>query len=285
MLKNILIIGGDSRQLYMADYFENNDYSVSIYGLPEKNRVNINDIKKSMKESDIIIFPLPISKDSKTFYSIVPMKESVDDIIQNISENHIVFGGMINKGIETKIKKKTNSVYDYFKSEDVTVRNTVPTVQGILKVIFDNVEYTVNSSKCAVFGYGRVGAITADVLKSLGAKVTVCARKKSAVSTAKIKGMNGVYIKDFHDFANDFDIIINTVPTVLIDRRILEKIKKDCLIIDVASSPYGVDFAAAYELGIKALQCPSLPGKVAPRTAGEIIADAIISVIKEENHG
>ena len=115
------------------------------------------------------------------------------------------------------------------------------------------------------------------MLKSLGAKVTVCARKKSAVSTAEIKGMKGVFIKDFMKIANDFDIIINTVPTVVINRDILENIKKDCLIIDVASSPYGVDFASAYELGIKALQCPSLPGKVAPKTAAKYMKRIIVN--------
>ena len=57
------------------------------------------------------------------------------------------------------------------------------------------------------------------------------------------------------------------------------------MIIDIASSPYGTDFAAANNLGIKAMQCPSLPGKVAPKTAGKIIADGILNIIKEENYG
>ena len=82
-------------------------------------------------------------------------------------------------------------------------------------------------------------------------------------------------------FASETNIIINTVPSVIIDRKILEKLNKNCIIIDVASAPYGTDFAVASEFGINAIQCPSLPGKVAPKTAGEIIADLLQGFITQ----
>ena len=281
--KNIIIIGGDRRQQYMADYFENAGFDVSVYGLPEKNRKCVIDIKSAINKSDIIILPLPVTKDDKFVSSQTPVKETVDEIISCINENHYVFAGMINKGLEAKILKKTNKLFDYFKREDVTIKNTIPTAQGIIKTMIDNIEYTIHSSNCAVFGYGRVGKVTADMLSSLGADVTVCARKNADIAAAEIKGMKGCFISNFHNISNKFDIMINTVPAIVIDRKILENVKKDCLIIDVASSPYGTDFTAAFELGLHAVQCPSLPGKVAPKTAGKIIADAIINILKEEN--
>lgn len=284
-IKSFLIIGGDSRQLYMADYLESLGYAVSIYGLPEENRKCTKDVKALISENDAVILPLPVSKDGKFVFSLVPMKETVDDIISCLNENHIVFGGMFNKGTETKISKKGVKFYDYFRREDVTVMNTVPTVQGILKVIIDNIDYTIHSSKCAVFGYGRVGRITADILKSLGADVTVCARKYGDTAVAACKGIKGCFINDFNRIAGEFDIIINTVPAIVINRNIIERLSKNCLIIDVASAPFGTDFAAAAELGIKALQCSSLPGKVAPKTAGKIISDGILNILREEDYG
>lgn len=284
-LNNILIIGGDSRQQYMADYFENMNFNVSIYGLPEKKRKCVKDVKSAIQQNDIIILPLPVTKDGKYISSQIPMKETIDDIIGCINEKHLVFAGMIGKGLETKIAKKTAKIFDYFKREDVTIKNTIPTAQGILKTMIDNIEYTIHSSKCAVFGYGRVAKVTADILSSIGADVTVCVRKNADIAAAEIKGLNGCMISDFHNISHDFDIIINTVPSVVINRKILENVRPDCLIIDVASAPYGTDFAAAFELGLNAVQCPSLPGKVAPKTAGKIIADAIISILKEENYG
>lgn len=283
--KNILIIGGDSRQIYMADYLQSKDYNVSVYGIPEKRIECVKNLKEEILNTNIIILPLPLTKDGKHLFSIVPMKETIDDIIACLDKKHFVFGGMISKGTEAKMLKKSAKVFDYFNREEVTVKNTVPTAQGILKAMIDNIEYTINSSKCAVFGYGRVAKTTADVLHSLGAEVTVCARKTGDIAAAEIKGMHGCFINDFHNISNQYDVIINTVPSVVVDRKILENVREDCLIIDVASAPYGTDFAVAYELGLNAMQCPSLPGKVAPKTAGRIIADAIINILREENYG
>lgn len=283
MKNKILIIGGDSRQLYMADYLESNGCEVMIYALPEKNRECVHNLGEAVKSSDVIIFPLPVSKDGKNIFAITPHGITVENAIRYINENHIVFGGMIDKSTNQKLLKKTDKINDYFRDEEVTLRNTIPTVQGILKIIIDNIEYTVCGCRIAVFGYGRTGKLTAETLKALGAKVTVCARKKADIVSARVRGMRGCYISDFHNQANEIDIIVNTIPSVIINRSILENLNRNCLIIDVASAPYGTDFAVASELGINAMQCPSLPGKIAPKTAGEIIANAIINTLKEEN--
>lgn len=282
---NFLIIGGDSRQIYLSEYLKKLGKNVFIYGLAEKSLKCVNDLKATIVGCDVIIFPLPVSKDNKSVFSVVTMKESLEEILNCIGEEKLVFGGMVTKGMESKLKKNGAKVFDYYKREDVTLMNTVPTVQGILKEIFENIDYTVHSSRCAVFGYGRVAKITADVLRSLGADVTVCVRKGSDISLAQINGLKGCYICDFFKFSNDFDILINTVPSLVIDRKILENVNKNCLIIDVASAPFGTDFSTAFEFGIKALQCPSLPGKVAPKTAGEIIGNGIINIMKEEGYG
>lgn len=281
----LLIIGGDSRQLYMADYLESLGFKISIYGLPDSKRKNEFDLKSAIEECDGIIFPLPISKDGKYPSTVVPIKETLDEMLPFITAEKPVFGGMINRGIKSKFEKRNIKIYDYFEREDVTVMNTIPTAQGILKTLIDNIEYTIHSSKCAVFGFGRVARVTADVLKSVGANVTVCARKNGDLASANVLGMESCKISEFYKIAHEFNIIINTVPSVVIDRKILKNVRPDCLIIDVASAPFGTDFAAACELGLNAMQCSSLPGKVAPKTAGKIIADGILNIIMEEQYG
>lgn len=284
-INSFIIIGGDSRQLYMAEYLDALGFDTSIYGLPEIKQKCISDIKYTINEKDAVILPLPVTKDGKYIFSVVPMKETADEIVSYIKPEQPVFAGMISKGLEGKIKKKDAKVYDYFRREEVTVMNTVPTVQGILKAIIDNIDYTILSSNCAVFGYGRVAKATADILSSIGAQITVCARKYGDLALAATKGYDGCMINDFYKFANKFNIIINTVPSLVIDKKILDNVRKDCLIIDVSSAPFGTDFAAAYELGLNAIQCASLPGKVAPKSAGKIIAEGILNIIKEEYDG
>ena len=47
------------------------------------------------------------------------------------------------------------------------------------------------------------------------------------------------------------DVVFNTIPPVVLTREILEKMAKEALIIDIASSPGGVDFQAAADLNIR----------------------------------
>lgn len=54
------------------------------------------------------------------------------------------------------------------------------------------------------------------------------------------------------------------------------------MVIDLASAPGGVDFEAASRRGIKSIQALSIPGKVAPKTAGSIIKSTIYDIINEE---
>lgn len=281
---NFLLIGGDNRQLYIADHLEKNGKNVSVYALPEINRKCIKNLKKELGTYDAVVFPLPVSKDGIHPFTVVPVKETLDDIVSLLHENMLVFAGKSGSGFESKVLSKGVELFDYFRREDVTVMNTVPTVQGILKVIFENIDYTVHSCSCAVFGYGRVAKVASDILSSLGADVTVCVRKGEDIALAEVNGLRGCYISEFYKTADEFDIIINTVPSMVIDRKTLENVRKDVLIIDVASAPFGTDFAAAYEFGINAFQCSSLPGKVAPKTAGRIIADGIINILKEEGY-
>ena len=59
----------------------------------------------------------------------------------------------------------------------------------------------------------------------------------------------------------DFEYIFNTIPTMVLTRPCLEKMRQDSLIIDIASNRVGVDYEAADSLQRAALFCPGLPGK------------------------
>ena len=67
------------------------------------------------------------------------------------------------------------------------------------------------------------------------------------------------------------------------DEARLWKLQSDALIIDLASKPGGVDFDTASRLGRKTVWALSLPGKVAPITAGDMIACTIRNILKERS--
>ena len=79
----------------------------------------------------------------------------------------------------------------------------------------------------------------------------------------------------------DYDFIFNTIPALVLTAPLLKKMKPQVTIIDIASAPGGVDFAAASELNLCARLAPGLPGKYAPASSARAIKETIEIMLKE----
>ena len=90
---------------------------------------------------------------------------------------------------------------------------------------------TVHGSKIAVTGFGRTSRVLVHMLKGLGADVTVVARSYGDLAFAEIQGCRPVTFEDLDKAAVKLDIIINTVPSLVIDEQILRSLKKDCMVV------------------------------------------------------
>ena len=75
--------------------------------------------------------------------------------------------------------------------------------------------------------------------------------------------------------------IFNTVPTRVMTKEILESVPKNCILIDLASAPGGIDLAAAQELGLRTVWGTALPGKCTPESAGWILAQTVEDFLEE----
>ncbi|MBO5797518.1 MAG: NAD(P)-binding domain-containing protein, partial [Clostridia bacterium] len=139
---------------------------------------------------------------------------------------------------------------------------------------------TLRGARCLVTGYGRVGRALASLLCAMGARVTVAARRCADRAAATTGGCEAVDTAALAE-AGDFDVIFNTVPVQLFDGELLKKLNRSTLLIDLASRPGGVDFSAAAALQMKTVWALSLPGRVAPKTAGEIIKHTLCNMLKE----
>ena len=60
----------------------------------------------------------------------------------------------------------------------------------------------------------------------------------------------------------------------------LKLFNKNVLIIDVASTPGGINKESANKLGLKVITALGIPGKEMPRTAGKYIKETIDKLIK-----
>ena len=138
-----------------------------------------------------------------------------------------------------------------------------------------------------VVGYGRIGKLLADLLHLMGANVTVAARKETDLALARMHGCQTNLIREKNDrsvlsLSTQYHVILNTVPVCLFDEDTLRTMEAETVLIDLASAPGGIDYDAANRLGLKTIVALSLPGQVAPITAGEIIGDLILSHLRKE---
>ncbi len=159
--------------------------------------------------------------------------------------------------------------------------NAIPTAEGAIQIAMEEMPITLHNSNALVLGYGRIGKTLAKMLQGIGANVYVEARKYADVAWIRSYGYKAVSLSELTQTVKDMNVIFNTIPFVVLDNDILKMLNPECLIIDLASKPGGVDFDKAKEIGLKAIWALSLPGKVAPVTAAEFIKDTVFNIIEE----
>ncbi len=284
MCKTITVIGGDLRQLTLAELLCSDGYEVSIFGFGKdsvSDKYNVLSQLSEIKDSDIIILPMPVTTDTINVNAPLNNEEiSLKEVAKYSVGAKLILGGRINKEIY-EIFSGIKCI-DYYKREELMIKNAVPTAEGAVEIAMGELPVTINKSRCLVVGYGRIGKILSKLLDKLGSDVTVSARKYSDLAWIEVNGYNAVHNSDLSYVVDKFDVIFNTVPALILDEDILKRVNPDCVIIDLASKPGGVDFEKAGDLGLKVIWALSLPGRVAPITSGKIIKDTVVNIIAEE---
>lgn len=278
-----LILGGDSRSLYLGEYLEKRHLHVCYYAF---NQTDCYDsLSDAVNDSVCVILPLPLTRDRVTLNA--PLFDGtvmLADICALAGEEKMFFGGRLPKSFCEELDARNSPYCDYFLLDELAVYNAVPTAEGVLKILIEELPVTVHGMKCAVIGYGKVGKVLASTLKSLGADVTVFARKELDFADAFTKSVKYEHINALCDNTHTFDALINTVPCKVIDGAVLDKLNADCVLLEIASAPFGIDFQAAKERAMTVIKASSLPGKVAPKSAGEIIGRSIFPIIKTRGY-
>ena len=277
-----LILGGDNRSLYLGEYLENQGFKVCYYAFNYTECYT--SLEEAMNSSDVIVLPLPFTKDRLTLNTpLFDDKVVISDIVALLSNKKMVFGGQLPKSFCEELESRDCPYCDYFLLDELAVYNAVPTAEGVVQVLIEELPITIHGMKCGVLGYGRVGKVLANTLSSLGAKVTVFARKQSVFAEIYASSMEYKHFDVLATENNDFDVVINTVPVRVLGDAQLSKLNSDCILVEVASAPFGIDFQSAKEKAFKVIKAGSLPGKVAPKTAGEIIGRSILPMIRRQN--
>jgi len=284
--KKYTIIGGDLRNVKLAEDIFSDGNQVNLYGFKKagfETKLKENeDLEAAIDDSEIVIGPLPCSNDNETLNApFHTEKIRMNEIFRVMKKNQLFIAGRISEKISHLAKAYNVYTIDILEREEMAVLNAIPTAEGAIQIAMEELPITLNGSNIMILGFGRIGKILAKMLSGIGAKVHIEARKFSDIAWIKAYGYVPVYINDLEQYLDKMDVIFNTIPSKILDAALLKHIGTDCLIIDLASKPGGVDFEKARELGIKVIWALSLPGKVAPVTAAGYIKQTVYNIIEE----
>lgn len=277
--KNISVIGGDLRLVTLAKLLYKDEWNVYTYALEkseellkEDSILKCNDFEETIKNSDIIVSSIPLSKDGLLVNTPYSDKKITLEELNNKLNSKVFVAGKIPENIKSNTKIEC---VDILNIEEYAILNAIATAEGAIQIAMEEYPKTINGSNILVMGFGRIGKILAKMLQGLGANVYCEARKDEDLAYIRGYGYYPIHLKNLDENLHKFDIIINNIPVLILDKTRLDLLKKGVLLIDLASKPGGIDFEYAKSKNIKTIWALALPGKCAPVSAAEYIKEII----------
>jgi dipicolinate synthase subunit A len=284
----IAIIGGDARQLEVIRKLTELDTKLSLVGFEQLDHAFTGASKEKINELDFssldaIILPVAGTNPDGYVDTIFSNEkiQLLEEMVMNTPEHCTIFSGITNAYLNNIIEKTKRRHILLFSRDDVAIYNSIPTVEGTIMMAIQHTDITIHGANVAVLGLGRVGMSVARTFHLLGAKVKVGARKPEHIARITEMGLTPFHLDEITQWVSDTDILINTIPHLVVTAAVIAKMPVQTLIIDLASKPGGTDFRYAEKRGVKALLAPSLPGIVAPKTAGAILANVLSHLLEE----
>lgn len=285
----IAVIGGDARQLEIIRKLTELDARLSLIGFEQLDHAFTGAVKEKMDEVDFsnidaLILPVPGTNLEGQVETIFSNEKVVltEEMLGKTPEHCAIYSGISNAYLNGITKQSKRSLVQLFERDDVAIYNSIPTVEGTIMMAIQHTDFTIHGSNVTVLGLGRCGMSVARTFAALGAKVKVGARKSEHLARITEMALTPFHLNDLVHHVKDTDILINTAPHLIVTAMVISQMPSHTLIIDLASKPGGTDFRYAEKRGIKALLAPGLPGIVAPKTAGQILANVLAQLLEDD---
>ncbi|NBI27415.1 dipicolinate synthase subunit DpsA [Chengkuizengella marina] len=287
---HVAFLGGDARQLEVIEKFSEMDASITLIGFdnlePKYGGVKYAELKEDiLKTIDVLILHAVVTNNTGKIDSIFSSKELLltKNHLKSLPKHAKIYTGYSKPYFKNLCQENKIELIELFERDDVAIYNSIPTAEGAIMMAIENTDITIHGSNCIVLGLGRTGITLARTLKGVGAHVKIGVRKHEHFARASEMQLNPFYLNNLTNEVTDIDLLFNTIPTMIVTAQVIAHIPHRAVIIDLASKPGGTDFRFAEKRGIKAMIAPGLPGIVAPKTAGQIIAKSLIQLISEDS--
>lgn len=286
--RKLVFIGGDARIIEVIAQVTENDASATLLGFDKLTRTFTDTIhgslsKEVLHDADAIVLPVAgMDDDGK-------VDSRFSDELIVLSEEHfasirpgtLVFTGIARPMLVELCSRYSLNLVKLMELDEVAILNSIPTAEGAIALAMQNTDITIHGSRAVVLGFGRCGQTLSRTLSALGSDVLVGARQPAHLARIREMGMRGFPLTELELAVGDADLVFNSIPSPILTAAVLKTMPREAVIIDIASKPGGTDFRYAERRGMKAMLAPSLPGLVAPKTAGRIIASTLIRIMAE----
>lgn len=286
---NIAILGGDARQLEVIRTLVELEAKLFLVGYEQldhayKSSVKVESDHIKLDQMDAVILPVSGTGGNGQIEAVFSNREIklTKEMVASTPPHCVFYSGIQTKFLHDLMTSTNRKLIPLLDRDDVAIYNSIPTAEGTIMLVIQHTDYTIHGSNIAVLGFGRTGMTVARAFQALGGKVKVGSRHLNDFARITEMSLTPFHTDQLKNELQDIDICINTIPALILTPHVLSNMPVHALIIDLASKPGGTDFRYAEKRGMKAILALGLPGIVAPKTAGQILANSLTSLLKEQ---
>lgn len=277
----ILICGGDERSVLLAKLLHGDGHEILCYCLDSAELPVGCRHADSPVCADAVILPVPTENAQGLLNAPLGAKPCrIEHILDGASSGTTVIGGKISAQIKTAAAERGLSVYDYMRCPEFTVKNAAITAEGAVSELMRRTRAALCDMRVLIVGWGRIGKLLINKLSALCPEVYLMSVNSEARALASELGCRGLPPDCPREVLSSFDAVINTAPAQVIPD--LTAFKSSCILLELASSPGGIDEADAKSAGLSLTTLRSLPGRYAPDSAAKAMHSAVYGILKGE---
>jgi dipicolinate synthase subunit A len=282
----VALVGGDEREVILAHALINQGARVMLVGyLPRPELAGAMHVEYLVALNSACVVVAPMSNTDEKGKIKAVFDPAVEIILDAVAfkamQEKPLFIGIAKPVVQDLATMYRVPIYQTAEIDEVAILNSIPTAEGAIARAMNELPITLHGSRSVVVGFGRCGMTLARMLIGIGAQVIVVARSAAQRARAYEMGISAHRFDELNEVVSQADVVFNTAPTLALTAEALDAMPLSCLVIDIACAPGGTDFAHAKKRGIKAFLDLGIPGKVAPKTAGEILARTMPPMILE----
>ena len=268
------VCGGDLRSVFLVRRLLEDGHIVRCFGLETANIPHFCHctLAEAMEDTDCVILPTPMVQGDVLHAPFSSRPIPIDELLRSIPKEIRVFGGSIPEPLLLQCTAQRMELTDLLSMEALAVKNAAITAECALQLILQEIPYTLAGQSVLILGAGRIGKLLALKLQALGAHVTVTSRTEADQAWCTALGFAAADAATISPTLHTFHLVVNTIPARVLTDAQLQLLPKDALLFELASKPGG--FHSALE-PLTVISCGGLPGKYAPQSAANAIAETI----------